>query len=342
MAWITGVLTNFDDFLTKFKSFVTTNSDLLGPDQEWEVLKDSAVDTDFADYALCTGANATSATTGPFIRRIYFKSRGLAGTDSIYHCLTSLKTAGGAYNIQINNMHSYSSAVQLGSQAGVSPSHYMLLNNSASTNKYWFFVNGRRAVMSVRIGSVYEHGMCGFGLPIGAPSEVPLPYMTGGSCSTYNLTASSVTAPHRSFFAPYISAAGATTSSLSTLSVSVPNSSTWIPIGNYSAASAAQDSQTVAVMPLRNLAGIGSATVGGGAKPQGFCYGNTNRKIRPISLVSSIDGFEGCFGEMDGIFYVSGEGLASEDTLNDGTYNYIVMQSTFYTDRESFCAIRMN
>ena len=339
MAYVTGTLTNFDDFLTRFKTFVTTNSQLVGDGQQWTVLKDSDVDSDFADDALCTGANATSATSGPFIRRIYFSSPGLGGTDTIYHCLTSLKTAGGAYNIEIRNMQAFSSASLLTEQVGVSPAHYLLLNNAASVNPYWFFVNGRRAIMVVRVsGSIYESGYMGWGNPHGAPAEVPLPYMTGGSCSTYSLTPSDVSAVHRAFFAPY--AAATALGSASTLSVNIPNTANWLPIGNYSAASSAQNLNTNCVTPLVSLAGRGASGSSSLLRPQGYCYGNTDRKIRPIGIVSGLTGSAGSYGDLDGVYYVSGEGLASEDILDDGPNDYLVFQSAFYTDRESYCAIK--
>ena len=339
MAYVTGTLTNFDDFLTRFKTFVTTNSQLVGDGQQWTVLKDSDVDSDFADDALCTGANATSATSGPFIRRIYFSSPGLGGTDTIYHCLTSLKTAGGAYNIELRNMQAFNSASLLTAQVGVSPAHYLLLNNAASVNPYWFAVNGRRAVIVVRVsGTVYESGYIGWGNPHGAPAEVPLPYMTGGTCYTYNLTPSDVSSAHRAFFAP--ASNGTAIGSSSTLGVNVPNTTNWLPVGNYSSASSAQDRDTTVVTPLVSLAGRGTVTSTPSVRPQGYCYGNTDRKIRPIGIVSSLVGFAGSYGDLDGVYHVSGEGLASEDILDDGPNDYLVIQSAFYTDRESFCAIK--
>ena len=339
MAYETGTLTNFDDLLTKFKTFVTTDADLTTDGQLWTVLKDSDVDTGFADDALCTGANATSATAGPFVRRIYFKSEGLGGTDSIYHCLTSLKTAAGAYNLELRNHLTFNSAVTLPSQVGVSPAHYLLLNNAASVNAYWFIANGRRAIIIVKVGSVYECGYIGLGHPCGSPSEVPYPYMTGGSCSTYTRTPSSTDPEHRAFFAPYCN--GASLSSASTLSVLVPNTNSWLPIGNYYTNPSVQTAGVSVVLPLSVLAGNGSAAISVSTRPQGFCYGNTDRVIRPISIISSLAGYLGSYGAIDGVFHVSGEGMASEYTLTIGGDTYLCIQSTFYTNRESFAVFKL-
>lgn len=339
MAYETGTLTNFDDLLTKFKTFVTTDATLTTDGQLWTVLKDSDVDTGFADDALCTGANATSATTGPFVRRIYFKSEGLGGTDSIYHCLTSLKTAAGAYNLELRNHLTFNSAAVATSQLGVSPAHYLLLNNAAAVNAYWFIANGRRAIIIVKIGSVYECGYIGLGHPCGSPSEVPYPYMTGGSCSTYTLTPSSSSATHRAFFAPYC--AGSSLSSAATLNALIPNTNNWLPVGNYQSTSSSQETAPAVVLPLSVLAGNGSAAISVSTRPQGFCYGNTDRVIRPISIVSSLTGYKGSYGALDGVFHVSGEGMASEYTLTIGGDTYLCIQSTFYTNRESFAAFKL-
>lgn len=339
MAYETGTLTNFDDLLTKFKTFVTTDATLTTDGQLWTVLKDSDVDVDFADDALCTGANAASATTGPFIRRIYFKSEGLGGTDSIYHCLTSLKTSGGAYNIELRNHFAFDSAVTLPNQLGVSPAHYLLLNNAASVNTYWFIANGRRAIIIVKIGSVYECGYIGLGHPCGSPSEVPYPYMTGGSCSTYTLTPSSTDPEHRAFFAPYQSSSAL--GSQATLTVAIPNTTNWLPVGNYISASAAQNGVVSVVAPLCNLAGNGAISSSDSLRPQGFCYGNTDRVIRPINIMSKLTGCIGSYGALDGVFHVSGEGMASEYTLTIGGDTYLCIQSAFYTNRESFAAFKL-
>jgi len=339
MAYTTGTLTDFNDLLTKFKSFVTSNSTLAGAGQLWTVLKDSDVDSDFADDALCTGANATSATTGPFIRSIYFKSEGLGGTDSIYHNLTSLKTAGGAYNLQVRNHQTFSLSVTAPNQLGASPAHYMLLNNAASVNQYWFIVNGRRAIIIVKIGSVYESAYIGWGLPCGSPSEVLYPYMTGGSSSTYSLTPSSTAAEHRAFFAPYQAASAL--GSASNLSVAIPNTTNWLPVGNYTTTSTTQGATTSVVLPLAITGGNGVVSLSSSIRAQGYCYGNTDRVIRPISVVSSLTGYVGNYGALDGVYHVSGEGMASEYTLTIGGDTYLCIQSTFYTNRESFAAFKL-
>lgn len=340
MAYETGTLTDFNDLITKFKTFVTTDATLTTDGQLWTVLKDSDVDTGFADDALCTGANATAASTGPFIRRVYFKSEGLGGTDSIYHCMTSLKTAAGAYNLELRNHQTFNSAVTATSQLGISPAHYLLLNNAASVNTYWFIVNGRRAIIIVKIGSVYECGYIGLGHSCGSPSEVPYPYMTGGACSTYSLTPSSTAAEHRAFFAPYY--VGATIGSAATLTVLIPNTTNWLPVGNYSFTSTTQTSPgTTVVMPLFTLAGNGVVAFSTSIQAQGYCYGNTDRVIRPISIVSSLTGYVGSYGALDGVFHVSGEGMASEYTLTIGGDTYLCIQSTFYTNRESFAAFKL-
>lgn len=310
--------------------------------QTWEIIKDSAVRSDFQDVTngYITGGNTTNATTGPFDRRMYFRSRGLGGTDSIYHCITSFHSSTTFFNVGVATMTAYNSALPLESQSGVIRLKYMLMNNASSANPYRFVANGRRAIHMVRINTVYQSAYTGWLHQNGSPDEFPMPYACGGSHYTYNSVVSTVDDGHRAFFAP----AGANTATIGancTLAVLARDGLNALPVCNYANASAAQGGTTTFVAPLRSLAGIGSATNGASIRKQGYCYGNTDRVPRRSYIVSSLTGFKGCYGDLDGVSYVSGEGLAPEDSLNDVDCDYIVWPSAFYTHREAFAAIRL-
>jgi hypothetical protein len=164
--------------------------------------------------------------------------------------------------------------------------------------------------------------------------------MTGGSACTYTLTNSSTAAEHRAFFAPY--ASDFELGSDSNLSVLVPGSSTWIPVGNYGSSGVQIGANAAAVMPLIILGGTGASPVNSlTTRAQGYCYGNSDRVIRPISIVCGLTGFIGSYGALDGVFHVSGEGMASEYTLTIGGDTYLCIQSTFNTNRESFAAFKL-
>lgn len=314
--------------------------------QTWECLKDSNVRTDFQDVTngYITGANITNATTGPFDRRMYLKSTGLGGTDEIYHCLTSFHSSTSYFNVELRNMTSYNSSLPLQSQSGVSPVTYMCLNNNVSANLYRFVANGRRAILLARIGSVYESGYIGWGYPNGSPTDFPMPYMCGGSQHTYSGLSSDVGDSHRAFFAPHGPAAG-TIGQQATLAVLARDGTNWLPVGNYPTASAAQSTTPFTyVMPLRALGGIGAVANSTDIRKQGHCYGNTDRVLRPSYIISKLAGFKGCYGDLDGVYHVSGDGLTTlqpEDILQYGGVDYIAWPSTFYVNREAFAAIKL-
>ena len=324
--------------------FVLDSTRLAAGGQTWEVLKDSDVRTDFQDVtAGYIGAgNITNETTGPFNRRVYFKSTGLAGTDDIYHCLSSLHSSTTYFNVQLRSMTAYNSSLTLGSQAGVSPRVYMILNNSAAANPYRFIANGRRAMMFVRLGTVYESGIMGWNFPNGSPTDYPMPYVCGASSYLYTSILSSQGNEHRAFFAPAGPTASGVNVQTATLNVLARNGSSWLAVGNYATASAAQGDPTTGVMPLRMLAGIGSVANAADTCKQGYCYGNTDRIPRPSSVFSKYAGFKGCYGDIDGVYYVSGEALSPEDNVLDpDEIEYICWPSTFYTHREAFAAIKI-
>jgi len=193
----------------------------------------------------------------------------------------------------------------------------------------------------VRVGTVFQSGYAGMLYPNGSPSEFPQPLAVGGSCYTYNVSPSSVAAAHRAFFAPAGSSASASIGSSSTLYVLARDGGQWLSVCNYTVSGAQQDGTAMYVLPLRALAGIGSVTQGNTYRPIGGCYGNTDRRLRPVSIVSSLQGYKGCYGDFDGVCHVSGEGLSAEDVLEEGSVDWLVWPSTFYTDRESFAAFKL-
>jgi hypothetical protein len=48
------------------------------------------------------------------------------------------------------------------------------------------------------------------------------------------------------------------------------------------------------------------------------------------------------YGDLDGVFWVSGAANASENTFTISADNYIVFQDCFRTGNSDFCAVRLD
>lgn len=326
--------------------FVLAATRLSSGGKTWECLKDSDVRSDFQDVTngYITGGDHTDENTGPFDRRMYLKSTGTGGTDEIFYCISSFHNSTTYFNVEFRNMTSYNSLEPLNNQTGISPKYYMVLNDSAASNPYYFVGSGRRFIPMVRCTTVYESAYTGWAYPNGAPSEFPDPYVCGACSHNDDTIVSSQGAEHRAWFAPVGPAASGINVQTATLGALARDGVSWVAFGNYVSASSKQTTSPKSiVVPLFNLGGIGAIANSGAVRKIGTCYGNTDRIRRPVSLFSSYVGFKGCYGDLEGVFHCSGEGLAPEDVLVDvdNHEDYLAWSSTFYTHREAFAAIRL-
>lgn len=345
MATTSVTLADAADFLTQFKSFVTG----IASPQTWTCLKDSAVHTDFADYALCTGGDVATTTTslapdshrtGPYVRRIYFSSPGLTGADTVYHCLTYMKnTTVGSHVIELRNMVAFDSTKTLPNQYRVSPPHYIPINNN-NNNVLKIVANGRRAIILVKIGAGNSHeaGYIGLGYPCGSPVEVPYPLFTGGSCTLATRLPTDTTADRHCFWDPGGAAATiynpvTATGSLSTLSAAaVVATYEWLPCvntnGAYSDDTYITPSTTLTyVLPWRRH-GL-SSTASYSTAPGGKVWGSSDRTLEPAEILSARVSHKGSYGHLDGVYFTPGvNGLGAEDIIQVAGVDYLIWRNT--------------
>ena len=334
MAYQTGNLTSHANFLVVLKAFLTSSA--VG----WTCIKDTNLDT-IADSAdIGTTANVNLG------RVIYFSAPGLDYTKTIYTCFWEFKnTVTGYYNIGVRCMTSYSSLYKKESQTGVSPPHYLCMTNAASS-PYWFIANSQRVMCLVNSGSgTYRDCLyAGWLTPnVSAAAEVPLPYAVGGSSATStNLVSSNVT-DRRAFFNPYkdsdaatpICTAGEITSNGGcTLSVRT-TSSGWLKIGN-----GATQTATAQVHAITSpYAHCDSAN--GYHNDKNYGSSPMEKTLLPISIWSDSNTYQGCYGELDGVYHVSGEGMSPQDVISISGVDYLVWNSVNQTGRNMYAAFKL-
>lgn len=251
-------------------------------------------------------------------RVAYMRGPGLAGTDEIFVAIQQYQDAANDYyNFNIYGAVGYSAAHAVTEQPGTSPRATVPLWNSAIP--YTLIVDGRHFKLVAKISTTYQTAFAGFILPYATSAEMPYPMFIGGSATDANSRWSVSTHKVGSFFDP-----PEHSSYLRNFDGS------WIDIANYShdGSGVDRDDLTVSCVWPWHL------NIECGANRDGS-YG-----ILPAIVHSSVGGGN-VFGELPGVFWVSGFGNASEDTVTVGADTYLVVQSGYRTSMRSYAAIKL-
>jgi len=246
------------------------------------------------------------------------KGPGLSGQDEIYVALRTLSSAqGDKYNVAERYTTGYDSTKALSGQPGAGANVYSLMWNQSI--KYWFIANGRRFIVIAKVSTTYASLYGGFILPYGLPSEVPYPIAAGAS-SAINARWSIQTEDHSSFWNP----AGYTTAAVSSLYLRRTDGAA----DNFKNIYYNQNSAYAAAgwtYPYRGL----------------FAYRpspDNEYALQGVTLYSTAGGGN-VWGELDGVFHISGHNNASENTLVIGGKTYLVVQSGYRTTASDYAAI---
>jgi hypothetical protein len=318
MAWTSGTATDYRDLLDKLRLFLT--STMTPASERWTQLR----------------WDTTSNT-----QELILRAPGLSGTDEIYVGIRSSEDAGaGYYRWQLQGYIGYNSANSFTAQPGALTTMpgVKLWNSSIP---YWFVANGRRCVMVCKVGTVYEAMYLGFIRPYATPGQYPYPLLIGGSTTGFfGWLISDTSADHSHFAIPGI----------------FQNN------GNYFF-TACQLRDTNGVW--RNFWSFYQYNTGNSEQNQPLTTSASNRyaiwphtkdgvnNIReapdgtrlllPLILVADAGSPSGknILGELDGCFYVSGFGVASEDTVTVSGVDHFIVQNVYRTDVNRFWALRL-
>lgn len=288
------------------------------------VLSDQIVFTSHAGTLVAAGqAWELIKQTAPVTDEIHVFLRGLgnAGTDQIFVGLRTYKNvAQDFFNVELFGGTGYlETQTQVSAMPGVSPSgvNVCMLNGSMP---YWFIANGRRFTFVVKVSTVYESAYMGFLLPTGTPNEYPYPLVIGGSHSVSNRrwsdnqTAAANGSFHRAFFSPN----GA-------LKVRDKGGS-WMNFQNYNYTSSEQSASVNNTTPFGDLKF--HQTLGG------------TYVLYPVTLHSSSPSLN-VLGDFEGVFMVSGISNPSENIVQSGGVDHLVVQNTYRTDAGEYAAFKL-
>ena len=243
-----------------------------------------------------------------------------------------------SYGLRLNGYTGYNDGLTFLNQPGAIQSGNSALPLWNSTIPYWFIVNTRRIIVIAKISTTYQMAYLGFYLPYATPGQYPYPLMVGGSgndpLGATKPRWSGATGDASMFWSGVAVTTPSNTTNLNTL---IP-SNAWMSESNafltpVSGGRTFQQMQLKGMHPYMNTS-LSTRWIGAA---------DESAVLLPIELVLSNTTplFKGFMGELDGIFYVSGNGRASEDIITVGGDDHLVVQNVFRTGVGDYCAVRL-
>lgn len=156
-----------------------------------------------ASFTVSFGSNGWTAmrdtTYSGSEREVILQGSG-GGSDEITVGWRTFSSVGGDYyNLELHGMTGYLSGVDFDEQPGISNGFFdavlavdysgcYLVTKNTSFN-YYLNINAYRIIVTVAVGSVYNHAYLGWGNRFATASEYPYPMLIAGSASTFAVNA---------------------------------------------------------------------------------------------------------------------------------------------------------
>ncbi|WKB54385.1 hypothetical protein [Eleftheria terrae] len=309
MAFETGVAANYRDLLERLRTFLTKHPALLAANQQWTELR-----------------WVSDATT----QELLLRAPGLAGADEIYCSVRSYENpTSGYYMWDLNGGIGFSPADTFYAQPGTLTGWLPMMSLWNEATPYWFVANGRRVVVVAKVSTLYQAAYLGFILPYATPGQYPYPLLIGGSMTGQRGRRHSITGPnHRHFVDPGEDAQNAS----STATMLRGPAGAWLPFQNtYSSTS---ESRYDSARPVW---------------PGSYSYLSVFREaldgtyvLMPIVLSQGNSPSDhDLFGELDGVYQVSGFNNAAGNLIQVNGVDHLVVQNVFRTSVRDYWALRL-
>lgn len=247
-------------------------------------------------------------------RILYLQGPGLAASDEINVNIRQFKNdASDYFNWQARGAVAYNVLEDFDTQPGTSPPSNLPLWDSSIP--YWIIVNGRRFILIAKVSTTYHTLYAGFTLPYATSAEMPYPIFIGTSASaavrwsdgTYRLGSFWDPTDDSCYLRHFDGA--------------------WVTIANYNDLITTQRQELTSnvINPFEKDYFLGVNDDG--------TYG-----LIPAVIHANYSGGN-VYGELEGVFFVSGFSNAAEDIVEIGADDYLVVQSAYRTGRRDYAAI---
>ena len=259
------------------------------------------------EFAQANGWTVLRFTDTGANHELILKAPGLSGTEEIFVGMRTYDNASADYyNLTAAGFTGYVPSNTFITQPGALlrgvPAHNLRID-------YWLTLNGQRLVLAMKVGTpVYESMYLGKVLPYARPSQYPYPVLVGAMLTGETTTRFSETT-HRCWVK------GASASPTYDCARLRFNDGNWVmteafPWGN------------------NDIAGANSLRDTDGTYP-----------VTPVVLHNATSGM---FGELDGVFHITGFNNAVENTFVIDGLTHVVLQDVWRTGFNDYYAIRMD
>lgn len=330
----------------------------------WQIIVDTVQNgsTTSVAWASMLLLRADGSVANHFGSEALLEGPGTAGTDEIFVGLRSEYNAGiGWYNLFLNAYSGHDPTQrswfaqpgglpQFGQSPALAQAMVPLWNQPMP---YWIAANGRSIRFGVKVSTVYEAGYLGFILPYATPGQFPYPLAVGGSLVPQvnsrgvEWRYSAVDFRHSLFPMPAANSNAdgqnstfylRDTSGLWRSFNNRPdNTGTPSGVGGMNANLGASSSPTGSVRAMWPHCVNDQWTTG--KLPYRECSGG-GYIFQPCVLIQRAPTFE-VFGELDGIYIISGFDNAAENTATFGGDEHVVLANAFRTQPHEHWALRL-
>lgn len=298
-----------------------------------------------------------------FSSEALLKAPGNSGTESIYTGIRCEYDAGnGWYNLFLMGYTGYDANVldffqQPGALSGygdVNPMFCPMVPCWNTSMPYWFAATGRSFRFGVKVSTSFEGGYLGFFLPYATPGQYPYPLAVGGSMIPQNGARGvewrySYNDYRHSVFPTPAATSPSAQFTDATLYMRLPDG-TWRSAGQRATTS---NPNTITRMTM-NLTSpfaasgpaigvwptcVHSTTVGDGCLPYREVLGG-GYILQPLILLQRLPALA-VWGELEGVFSISGFSNSAENTTTFGGTNHTVFQNVARTEVQEYWALAL-
>ena len=253
-------------------------------------------------------------------KKLWLRGEGTEGLDEIYVGIEAYEnTSADYYNWKLQGSWGWRSGRALDKQPkssgedGNNPYAYFW----QYAIPYWLVVTPRRIILVAKVSTVYQIVHLGLINPPATPEQYPYPLLIGGCNNTAVQRWSSTNS--QMFWA-----------GLNAARLSMPGG---IWMQEIAQSTLIEGFKCVSLLNPQ-IANIMPGLDG-------------SYLLEPIMVVDNSQGganggTNSIFGEVDGLFRISGQGNAAESIVSVGGINYLVVQDVFRTNRGDYCALRLN
>lgn len=280
----------------------------------WETLRTANIDTGTDEYI--------------------WRAPGNGDESDIYAGMSRFTNVSGDYdNVRLGGFTGYNPDATFANQPAPC-TRPIMPGRRVGTMPYWFFANGRRAMVFIKCAEIYEGAYLGFLRPYWNPEHWPYPLVVGGSMAWSSEPAATSANWRYSY-------TGAENNLIAFCNINTNNDNAYAlrmrrPDGRWRGFGINDVSSTGYYGYVFPYNGGGFANV----KPN---LGDDAYPLFPI-ILSDDSGSRvspAIYGEMDGMYAVSGIENASENIITVGRQKYIVFQNVHRTTFKDYVAAKL-